>query len=73
MLSPVSYFAIRHIRVSICPMRRAGSWGYFAGSWREGTSHVIIILEKITEKMEQCYSNGVFFINVNELGIRIMN
>ena len=26
---------IRHMRVPFWPMRRAGSWEYFAGSWRE--------------------------------------
>ena len=31
----VSLREIRHMSVPIRPIRRAGSWGYLAGSWRE--------------------------------------
>ena len=37
---------IRHARVLFWPIRRAGSWGYLAGSWREAS---IIILINIRE------------------------
>ena len=37
---------IRHARVLIWPIRRAGSWGYLAGSWKEAS---IIILINIRE------------------------
>ena len=30
--------------VNICPIRRAESWGYLAGSWGETTLHFVIIL-----------------------------
>ena len=41
--------SIRHMRVPLWPIRRAGSWGYLAGSWREATPNVIIILIDIRE------------------------
>ena len=31
----VSLREIRHMSVPIRPIRRTGSWGYLAGSWRE--------------------------------------
>ena len=34
---------IRHMRVPLCPIRRAGSWGYLAGSWRKTTPIFISI------------------------------
>ena len=40
---------IRHMRVPLWPIRRAGSWGYLAGSWREATPNVINILINIRE------------------------
>ena len=30
---------IRHMRVPIWPIMRAGSWGYLTGSWREATPY----------------------------------
>ena len=33
---------ISHMRVSIWPIRRAGSLGYLAGSWKEATSILLI-------------------------------
>ena len=36
--------SIRLMRVSIWPIRIAGSWGYYTGSWREAILHVIVIL-----------------------------
>ena len=35
------------MRVLVWSIRRAGSWGYLAGSWREATPHFIIILMNI--------------------------
>ena len=40
---------IENMRVPFWPIRRAGSWGYFAGSCREATLNVIIILINIRE------------------------
>ena len=40
---------IHHMRVSIGSIRRAGSWGYFAGSRKETTPNFIIILINIRE------------------------
>ena len=40
---------IRHMRVPFWPIRRTGSWGYLAGSWREATPNVIIILINVRE------------------------
>ena len=37
------------MRVSIGPIGRVGSWGYFAGSWKEATPDFIIILINIRE------------------------
>ena len=41
---------IRHMRSPIGAIRRDGSWGYLAGSLREATLHLIIILMNIREK-----------------------
>ena len=32
-----------HMRVSVWPNRRAGSWKYLAGSWRQATFHYTVI------------------------------
>ena len=42
-------YTIRHMRVPIFPMKRTGSLGYLAGSWRETTPHFIIILINLRE------------------------
>ena len=40
---------IRHMKVPLWPIRKARSWGYLAGSWREATPNVIIVLINIRE------------------------
>ena len=34
---------IRHMKVSVYPIRLAGSWVYLTRSWREATQHFIVI------------------------------
>ena len=50
--------------VSIWPIRKAGSWVYMAGSWREATPYCIVILT-ILEKTKYWCSNNVFFVCMN--------
>ena len=40
---------VRYMKVPSGPMRRTGSWGYLAGSWRKATPHCIIIVMNIKE------------------------
>ena len=45
----IKQVGIRRMRVSICPLRRAGSSGYInmAGCWKEATLRVVAILMNI--------------------------
>ena len=54
--------SIRHMRVSIWPIMRAGSWVYLAGSWRESTSYFIIILIDIRENERIMFKLFLFYL-----------
>ena len=65
------------MRVTIWPIRKAGSWGYLAGSWGylaesrgEATLDCIAILKNIKGKMTLLHRKFVFFVKINQLGVR---
>ena len=64
------------MRVSIWPIRIAGSWVYLAGSWKEATSCFIVILIDIRENTRIMFKlcllsdmNQINFIHFNQKDI----
>ena len=66
--------AIRRLRISSGPIRRAGRWGYLDGSLREGTPNFIDILinigENYTKMFKRCLSHQYEIHGRSELQLK---